>query len=57
MDTHQETPAGRREPEYSEELPEELRARLVQRDQILRELNEALDRDLAALFEGDRAAA
>ena len=57
MDANQEKHAGRPEPEYYEELPEELRARLIQRDRILRELNEALDRDLASLIEQDRAAA
>jgi hypothetical protein len=57
MDANQEKHAGQREPEYDGELPEELRARLIQRDRILRELNEALDRDLASLIEQDRAAA
>ena len=57
MDTNQEQPAAQIEPEYSEELAEELRVRLVQRDRILRDLNAALDRDLAALLEQDRAAA
>ena len=57
MDANQEKHAGRRAPEYYDELPEELRARLIQRDRILRELNEALDRDLASLIEQDRAAA
>jgi hypothetical protein len=57
MDKDQEEHVGPREPEYRDELPEELRARLIQRDRILRELNEALDRDLASLIEQDRAAA
>jgi hypothetical protein len=57
MDTNQAEHIGPREPEYSDELPEEFGARLVQRDRILRELNDALDRDLEALLEPDRAAA
>ncbi|HET6615935.1 MAG TPA: hypothetical protein VFH62_08610 [Dehalococcoidia bacterium] len=57
MDTNQAEHIGQREPEYSDELPEEFGARLVQRDRILRELNDALDRDLEALLEPDRAAA
>jgi hypothetical protein len=56
MDT-QEARDTELETQGREELSEELRARLAQRDQILRELNDALDRDLQALFEETRAAA
>jgi len=56
MDT-QEARDSQLDPKRREELPEELRARLAQRDRILRELNDALDRDLQALFEETRAAA